>query len=612
MTLAYNASGLRVKKYYSDGGSGGLQGAGGTMFMDQPDDLGMKAQDSDTAYNKGRDIDKIWVKNTANNYEFTIANQYLFDTQNKMKIFITLDVDTIENSGRLTLPEDTLTRVPKKAAWEYCLYIADNEYGYYTANGIKHSMPFGLAVNKVFGDSGKITIRLSKQVFNNIPAIRYTVSTFIPNATNTDSSWQGGSSAADVWPGSNETFAGEINGYGQITPSSITSSTIYTIFYLYDGIEPIVEYAPDGSILNRYIYAGNMHIARINGADTNYYHCDALGSIRRVSNESGTAVWGGTYYPFGEMSGNGGNVHGFTGKEFDSEMGLNYFCQRYYDPEIGRFMELDPFNGYAKIPQSLNRYAYCMNNPLKYVDPSGLGWEWVLVIYGKEEYWERRYFDDGSGGSSPPEPSGPCGWSGENSHNPYDPYYGLSGSGELSPLCPAKDNLPDRTWSAENAGCGNPSTTGSIGGPSSITYLYNPHNELGKILGYGYIIKRNAEIKEFNRLMNIESWKRGEKVLAYSGLAAFSLILAVPTGGTTVPAALGYLGVIFSTADVIVTISAPKGAYSTREIIGIMIRNLSGGPINPQIGFWCFVIGTGISTGGSDKNTFPEKYPMLE
>jgi RHS repeat-associated protein len=371
MTLAYNASGLRVKKYYNDGGSGGLQGAGGTMFMDQPDDLGMKAQDSDTTYNKGRDIDKIWFKNTANNYEFTIANKYLFDNQNKIKMFITLDVDTIENSGRLTLPEDTLTRVPKKAAWEYCLYIADNEYGYYTANGIKHSMPFGLAVNKVFGDSGKITIRLSKQVFKNIPAIRYTVSTFIPNATNTDSSWQGGSSAADVWPGSNETFAGEINGYGQVTPSSITSSTIYTIFYLYNGIEPIVEYAPDGSILNRYIYAGNMHIARINGADTNYYHCDALGSIRRVSNESGTAVWGGTYYPFGEMSGNGGNVHGFTGKEFDSEMGLNYFCQRYYDPEIGRFMELD------QIP-SQNRYAYCLNNPLIYTDPLGL----IINPYG--------------------------------------------------------------------------------------------------------------------------------------------------------------------------------------------------------------------------------------
>jgi RHS repeat-associated protein len=57
-----------------------------------------------------------------------------------------------------------------------------------------------------------------------------------------------------------------------------------------------------------------------------------------------------------------------------NEMNLNYFCQRYYDPEIGRFMSLDPFGGYIEMPQSQNRYAYCINNPLKYIDPLGLDW----------------------------------------------------------------------------------------------------------------------------------------------------------------------------------------------------------------------------------------------
>jgi len=80
-------------------------------------------------------------------------------------------------------------------------------------------------------------------------------------------------------------------------------------------------------------------------------------------------------HPFGEMTANNSsNTHGFTGKEYDFEMSLNYFCQRYYNPEIGRFITLDPFGGYIELPQSQNRYAYVMNNPLKYIDPLGL-WE---------------------------------------------------------------------------------------------------------------------------------------------------------------------------------------------------------------------------------------------
>jgi RHS repeat-associated protein len=88
---------------------------------------------------------------------------------------------------------------------------------------------------------------------------------------------------------------------------------------------------------------------------------------RRMTNESGTVVWSATYYPFGEMTAGSSNTHGFTGKEYDSEMDLNYFCQRYYDPQIGRFMTRD------LIQQPVySTYAYCVNNPLRYVDPLGL------------------------------------------------------------------------------------------------------------------------------------------------------------------------------------------------------------------------------------------------
>jgi RHS repeat-associated protein len=81
----------------------------------------------------------------------------------------------------------------------------------------------------------------------------------------------------------------------------------------------------------------------------------------------------------------------FTGKERDAETGLDYFLARYYSGAQGRFLSpdewkggiVDPFTGqdietntalpYADItdPQTLNKYAYVRNNPLRYIDPTG-------------------------------------------------------------------------------------------------------------------------------------------------------------------------------------------------------------------------------------------------
>ena len=55
--------------------------------------------------------------------------------------------------------------------------------------------------------------------------------------------------------------------------------------------------------------------------------------------------------------------------------GLVYMSARYYDPAIGRFLELDPMLGKLSNPQTLDRYAYCVNNPLIHTDPTG---KWLL------------------------------------------------------------------------------------------------------------------------------------------------------------------------------------------------------------------------------------------
>jgi len=74
--------------------------------------------------------------------------------------------------------------------------------------------------------------------------------------------------------------------------------------------------------------------------------------------------------------------HKFTGKERDSESGLDNFGARYNASSMGRFMSPDPFilfnlkrdkfQAWISNPQHWNKYAYALNNPLLYVDPSGL------------------------------------------------------------------------------------------------------------------------------------------------------------------------------------------------------------------------------------------------
>ena len=114
-----------------------------------------------------------------------------------------------------------------------------------------------------------------------------------------------------------------------------------------------------------------------------YYHGDALGSIRAVTDANGNVVARHDYFPFGDEPGNAPNpaAQRFTGQQRDRESGMDYFGARYYMQRPGRFTTADPghVGGDTIDPQSWNAYAYARNNPLRFVDPTGRDYE---VHYG--------------------------------------------------------------------------------------------------------------------------------------------------------------------------------------------------------------------------------------
>jgi RHS repeat-associated protein len=94
------------------------------------------------------------------------------------------------------------------------------------------------------------------------------------------------------------------------------------------------------------------------------------------------------YYPYGDTSYQAGRSvaevklkrYRYTGKEKDEESGLYYYSARYYNSMIGIFMSTDPM--FEKYP-GVSSYAYCLNNPLIYVDPTGMIVEGVSEVSAK-------------------------------------------------------------------------------------------------------------------------------------------------------------------------------------------------------------------------------------
>ena len=165
------------------------------------------------------------------------------------------------------------------------------------------------------------------------------------------------------------------------TVDSVTRSKTYI------GNCEFVQSATDGEYSLTYLYGGDGIFAVVKksaGIETVYYvHTDHLGNWTLITDKNRNVLQRCYFDAWGDVNmtnGNGISVdklmfdRGFTGHEHHYDFGLINMNGRMYDPYTSMFLSPDNYIQAPDNSQSFNRYAYCLNNPLKYTDPDGEFW----------------------------------------------------------------------------------------------------------------------------------------------------------------------------------------------------------------------------------------------
>ena len=166
-----------------------------------------------------------------------------------------------------------------------------------------------------------------------------------------------------------------------------------------------IDYGPDlercfsilkqgNTILRKVTYMGDYEKVVANGVTREFYYLDGdvivvrqngtfhayqsfkdnLGSILSVVDENGSKVFLAEYDAWGKQTvsvNTIGLIRGYGGHEMLNEFNLINMNGRVYDPVLGRFLSPDKYVQEGDNSQNYNSYSYCLNNPLKYADPSG-------------------------------------------------------------------------------------------------------------------------------------------------------------------------------------------------------------------------------------------------
>jgi RHS repeat-associated protein len=200
---------------------------------------------------------------------------------------------------------------------------------------------------------------------------------------------------------------------GHYLPGTCATGATGTLYWRGLSSDPLSETDLGGNVQNTYVFFNGQRVARRDSAGSiHYYFSDHLGShgvVETVTTSGGTSCDQDIdYYPYGGVENdycpNVAQNYKFTGKERDSESGVDNFGARYNASSLGRWMTPDAINltdeRIFNPANTLNKYIYGGNNPLKYIDPDGRD---ITVFYtdtGRAGHFWMVAYDQSTGQSA--------------------------------------------------------------------------------------------------------------------------------------------------------------------------------------------------------------------
>jgi RHS repeat-associated protein len=242
---------------------------------------------------------------------------------------------------------------------------------------------YDLAGNRLSEQVGTATTSLSCNALNEL------TSSGAASSTATTYQWDGEHRLTTVTSGGVSTRLtydghGRCVGIQQSTSGAETSNRLF----VWAGGQIREERASAGSVSKRFFRQG---VTLETGATPGsyFYTRDHLGSIRELTDSTGSIRARYSYDPFGraaQVSGDLGADFGFAGMLCLTELGLNVTPFRVYDPNVGRWLSRDPLRN-AEQAQGPSLYAYVRNNPVNLVDPSGLECDCGAEVWAAVAAW---------------------------------------------------------------------------------------------------------------------------------------------------------------------------------------------------------------------------------
>ncbi|MCU9941569.1 DNRLRE domain-containing protein [Bacillus pacificus] len=174
--------------------------------------------------------------------------------------------------------------------------------------------------------------------------------------------------------------------------------------YFYDGdsINPLYETDGSGNVLRQYVYStSGTRLAMKSKGQTLYYHYNPRGDVVAMTNQDKEVVATYEYDSWGNVlkSDTKGiaadNPFGYAGYMYDKEIGMYYLVARYYNPDHGVFLSVDPDPGDEDDPITMNGYTYGDNNPVMMTDPDGHA-PWLAINAGFAVYDGYKAYKSGA------------------------------------------------------------------------------------------------------------------------------------------------------------------------------------------------------------------------